>query len=425
MRDIGRSVVANAVDRGDTRAMLARLARRLSAPMALPFVLLAIVALARAQEAPRGGQTSRAGKLTDHDYAFELRAPQGWIVRDEGEMASIVPDAVAGLYSRSGAWIAVIVELMPEGTTLAGMADLLVEGMTLVDREQLARHDTTFVGCPALRMVHRGSIEGLDVVFEHRVFTRADFMYQVVGWSLAADGAEENIAAGIAAFSLVDGEPRLRHRDLSIRDQLGAEWEVHGGTYTSLAYGLTVTPPSGWRLVVGTELDQMEEEAIVGLVRSDDSFFVTVEVEHLRGVAPERYAVDSAAEEWRLLGVEAITTLDPDGLRIEAALLPDQNVAWAKRFACIGGVGVSLTGWALVKDPAAMEVVVPAFASIRAATGDELAATRTRCAAVAQSPAPDSSTPSSGPRRVIDLTCSRTSTSVSRSRCRRMAWPGR
>jgi hypothetical protein len=379
-------VVANGIDRCDTRAMPARLARPFLALIALYFVLIAFGALARAQEAPQSGQTARPGRLTDHDYAFELRAPQGWMIRDETEISSVLPDAVAGLNSRSGAWVGVIVESMPEGTTLAQMADLLVEGMTLVDREQLARQETTFVGCPAIRMLHRGSFEGLDLVFEHRVFIRADFMYQVIGWSLAADGVEENIAAGIAAFSLVDGEPRLRHRDPSIRDQLGVEWEVHGGTYTNLAYGLTVTPPSGWRLVVGMELDQMEEAAIVGLVRSDDNFFVTVEAEHLRGVAPERYTVDSAAEEWRSLGVEAITTLDPEGQRIEAALLPGQNVAWAKRFTCIGGVGVSLTGWALVMDPAAMEVVVPAFLSIRAATVDELAATRQRCAAVAQTP---------------------------------------
>jgi len=214
--------------------------------------------------------------VIDEDYRFKLEWPgKPWKLVAEDEMRQLTPDAVAGVVSDSH-YVAVIVESAP-GATARDFAELVAENMTVEGKELSPIRPTPFAGKEAMSFEVRGRAGGLPMLFCARAFVHQDFAYQVLGWTSAGeDGGCSSFAPVFDAFSLLPGPVKARAVDTSIEDTSGVGWRVASGVFKDAATGIRVTPPPGWRLLVGDELAQINGDADVGLAYANPEVYMVL-----------------------------------------------------------------------------------------------------------------------------------------------------
>ena len=240
---------------------------------------------------PRNDQEQAGPALSDHGYRFSLRAPAGWRLQGETEIGKINASAQAGLMSRQGKILAVLVEQAPVDD-LVLLTDAVVEGIAVHEKQILRVEAVDYCGLPARQFALRGTIQGTDVIFVGRMFLRAGYVYQVIGWgSTLFARSIDDFEEGFAGFGLLEDETvRPRRREHSLADAEGLGWRLRDGAYESVVPGLRLSPPPRWRLVVGAELDGMNTEAHVGMVQGDGQAFMVVISERVSGVDEERFS---------------------------------------------------------------------------------------------------------------------------------------
>jgi len=264
--------------------------------------LLAGVALgavgggAAAQDAPPRDQEATAERIVDRGYLFELERPgPDWRILGEVEARRMLADAVAAAFeTEAGLYAAVIVESAP-GATAADMARIFVKNTEdSLEESQLDEfRPAGLAGRDAVRYVLTGSVEGQRFRYVNTVVAYRDHVYQLLGWGPASavplDGS--CFEPLCEAFALRDGD-RVRPRALGSdrADAAGVGWRLEGGAFRSAAFGLAVDPGDGWRVSVGDDLAQMNEEAEVGLVRVDPEVYLVLIPERIVDVDRAGYA---------------------------------------------------------------------------------------------------------------------------------------
>lgn len=251
----------------------------------LTFVLALTALLSPAagqEDAPKRGQEVFAEEaIRDHDYLFELHRPRGteWRLLAEGEARELTAEAVAALArSPDPVFGAIVIEATPQGAgTLEGMASLIVQSMPLGDKKVESQQAITFKDLPAIRIVVRGTNNGVPLRYVNTIVNHRGFTYQIVG-----GGALSNVAADgstfeplWAAFRFLPGERVLGRKLETVQSGRGVGWRVVDGRFESAASGLIVPPLEGWRTAIDADLDGMSTSAEVGLVGNAPQVFAT------------------------------------------------------------------------------------------------------------------------------------------------------
>lgn len=256
---------------------------------------LAAVALGAAPAAaqdPSGQVLARDGSvLEDLDYRFRLSRPaRGWTLLPEERSREVSPDSLAAAHSNTGMWGAVIAEEAP-GLDLEAFRDTIFENIGAENKERLSDERGTLGALPAWRILSRGEVNGVPVFFRHVIVARGEFVYQIVSWTMAHSAQPPSgLELMESAFSFLDGPAKARRFGSRTRDQDGIGWRVRSGAFESAAYRLRVTPPEGWRLVLGDDLQGMSDDAEVGLEHAGPEAYLVV--------VPEMFdSPDSAAIE--------------------------------------------------------------------------------------------------------------------------------
>lgn len=215
--------------------------------------------------------------LEDLDYRFRLRRPASdWTLLPEERAREVVPDAVAGGHGTTGHWFAVIVEHAP-GASAERLRETVFENIGAEGKQRLEDEAGTLAGVPCWNLTTRGEIEGVPIHFRHVIAVRGEFAYQLICWTPAAGAVpREHFAAVARAFAFLEGDARARRDLRATRDQDGIGWRVREGAFESGAYRLRVKPPEGWRVVVASELLQMNDDAEVGLAHAGPEAYVVV-----------------------------------------------------------------------------------------------------------------------------------------------------
>ncbi len=250
----------------------------------LRYAFAALLALG-AQDGP---QTIEGGALTDHDYRFEIRAPnEDWRLLDQDTVQAILPDHLAGLrgYGRTRGFNMVVFAEALSSLDIDEYADILVGNMMFETSRVLARETVELAGREALRVDVEGDA-GMPVRIALFLLPRDDYYYQVhVSGPAAAADFDGMVDEAISSFSLLEGTVRSRAVVIETADTYGIGQLVENGRFSSLAYDFTVEPPVGYRLSVGDDLRQMSSDAEIGLIGSVPDVYVTVTVEAARGEA--------------------------------------------------------------------------------------------------------------------------------------------
>jgi hypothetical protein len=242
-------------------------------------LLTILIGCAPLPQDPLRGQTIDDQQLVDEDFAFAIaRVEPSWQLLSEREVRAVGAAAQGGAKLPDGRWLAVIAEPLPDGLREDepdALAELVLEGLEIGAREVLERRAIDFKGAPAVRLVVRGQQQGRAFTWVWTVLARADYAYQVLAW---AEGEREpaDLCALHDAVTLLERRPRARAAPADVADRHGNGWRVVSGRFESAACGLVVTPPPGWRLLVGDELAEVNADAEVGLCNDAETCVVVV-----------------------------------------------------------------------------------------------------------------------------------------------------
>ncbi len=232
--------------------------------MRVPLRALAALVLALAPATPVSGD-----ELVDEDYRFRIESPgKEWQLLHEDQARGLCPDAIAGLF-RPGLFMVVIAEHAP-GCELRAMGRTIFESMTgeMEDPVEEGEAELSFQGRAAVRYQFSGSVDEQRFRYQVTLFTNGEYIYQVNCWGLPEvfDRECRALAPVHEAFVLLDGEPTGRRAALATDDTHGVGWLVRDGVFRSAPYRLRVEAPAPWRVVAGSELEDMNADAEVGLL---------------------------------------------------------------------------------------------------------------------------------------------------------------
>jgi hypothetical protein len=244
----------------------------------------------RAEEEKKVTATSTddaTAPIVDEGYRFKLSWPgPGWKLLREKDARHLNQDAVAGL-SNDEVNAVVIVEHAPGGT-LAAFADLII-GNLAIENKQIERTDVTVSGEPAVQFTGSGAISDLQMEIRGIIVSHQEHIYQVIAFAPKGMAGQDVLAKATDAFSFVEGKVERRTVNVVVEDQVGVGWRVEKGVFESAASRLRVAPPAGWRLMVGEELKNSNEDAEIGMAATDLDAYVAVITEPIAEGELETY----------------------------------------------------------------------------------------------------------------------------------------
>lgn len=238
-----------------------------------------------AQDGPAAHRVSAASsadataEVVGEAEGYRLAWPgPGWKMLSRNEARKLVPDAMAGALADRG--IAAVLLIEPAlGRTLGDAVAQLLARLSLrdveVEHNEAVEHGTK----QGRRFVLRGIAEGVSVRYAGWVQLHQGSLYQLIGWgpesAAAADGRW--LDPLVEALSLQGGPVAPERAPAPVDDCVGPGFRVVDGVLESAVAGLRLTPPAGYRLLIGPELALLDPDAVAGLVRRDPDVLV-----HLR-----------------------------------------------------------------------------------------------------------------------------------------------
>jgi hypothetical protein len=211
------------------------------------------------------------------------------------------------------------------------------------------------------------------------VFQHQGFSYQVMAFSPARVETVAKLRRFEQAFSLLPGTVKERTQALTSPDADGPGWRLRGGVFESLVSGLRVEPRGGWRVAIGTEARDLNEDAEFGLVHGNPDAFAVVIVERPPGT-PEEYRerrIAAAGGNWADQERPFTATVAGTEFRLGRymAQLGGADVHYVFGTEEIDGVMVQILAWHIANPPEPAERAIDeALASIHALTDEARAA---------------------------------------------------
>lgn len=291
--------------------------------LAVTALVLAAACGAPAEGEPRRDQERKGARLIDHGYGFAYSALPGWEVLDERGAHEVLPAQVLAVGPHSH-FVAVHSSVAPtpqawvleslDGFGLEGgrLAQLEVDGRTMV----WTTRPCVFGGVP-VRLVlgalaHRGRVLGLTC------------------WRPASDAPRaEELQALWRQVQLLPGDELPRRPAPRSPDEVGVGWRTHDGTFESAAFGLTFSPSPDLVLLVGPELAELHDEAVVGWSQPQLGLSGALIAERAPPERAKAYALQLAKAFVADVGREPAHTvdakLDRASLRLRVYRFPDSS----------------------------------------------------------------------------------------------------
>lgn len=240
-----------------------------------------------------GANQQKPDSIEDRRSCFRLTMPgDGWKLLDEHEAKQLSHSASAGAVKAPNKWGVVIAE-PANGLELKQAAELLQKGNSARDKVLIDSASIEFLHEPAVRYVLEGNVDGTRIRYDSVVVLHRGFLYQVLEWQKATGAKLEadKLEPFQAAFTFLEGTPRVRQEVSAPKDISGIGWELDDGVYRNAAFGFEAAARAPWRLVVGVELQHLGHSAQIGFACADPSIHAILVAE--RAVGAE---VDALAE---------------------------------------------------------------------------------------------------------------------------------
>ncbi len=263
-------------------------------------LLLSVASCSKDNKGPAGDDNKKitldstddaTSPIVDQDYRFRIDWPgTGWKLMRERDARKMSPDALAAaMYTgslRRQAFGVVIVERAP-GAELDSFAQLVIDNLELTGKKVESNELTKYQGKPARRAVITGSMQGMRLRYVNQIFIHQDHVYQVLGGgsqsAVGPDGA--TLQPFFNSFKLLEGKVTGRSNVPDpVRNAHGVGWQLEEGVYQSGLSGMQIKPPAEWRMAVGGELDRMNADAEVGMVRSNPDAYIVFIPERIPGI---------------------------------------------------------------------------------------------------------------------------------------------
>lgn len=167
--------------------------------------------------------------------------------------------------------------------------------MELEGRQVHEFEETRFRERPAVVYLVSGTVHGVRAMYRNVVFANQGYLFQVLAWALEFQADRRTLERFSEAFHVLPGKVEGRSSARAVADVRGVGWRVQDGEFASAVYGLAVEPKGNWRLIVGSELQQVNADAEVGLAHSAPEVFFMVIPERIAGVDPKAF-VESILE---------------------------------------------------------------------------------------------------------------------------------
>ena len=122
-----------------------------------------------------------------------------------------------------------------------------------------------------------GTIQGLRARYANVLVLNEGHLYQILSWTI--DDRPESFEALHElerSFRFLEGPVRGRSVAKEAKDDYGVGWRVREGVFESPAYRLRVQPKENWRLLTGSELENINPDAEVGLQNTANETYVLV-----------------------------------------------------------------------------------------------------------------------------------------------------
>lgn len=273
---------------------------------------------------------------------------------DREDAEAMAPDAFAGLSKGGGVWAVVIAEFAP-GADLNGYLELVSTTTTSLPEAEnpwlgeiaRAKHH----GLAAMERESKVRLSGIDLRFSHRVYQKGDYVFQIVAWGPAINTTGRSLAGVADQFEALPGEVVGRRGAVTLKDADGVGWRQRAGVFESALVGVKVEPKGPWRVVVGSELENLDEVADVGLVSAEPDLYCVLTV--YADVGEDAPAVADDLRAVRTAEMEGTPAGDPVELELAGAPLSlapfDVEMGVTYRFlhgvAIVDGNAVEVQAW--------------------------------------------------------------------------------
>ncbi len=226
-------------------------------------------------------------RIRNEIYRFELVAPNpNWRLLPTAEASDLFPDALAAGISKEDLCGMVIAEESPE-IELEEFANIILGGMNADKVEIVSNERIRFVDREALRFEAKVRIRGVWLRYLYTIFENQGHIFQVLSWAKSSVSAEK-LAEFAQGFEVLPGPITSMVTARPLEDCHGVGWFLRDGFYHYPGLLLTIKPDRYWRVVIEDELVDMDADATVGLVREKPDVCLTLSVERITGVDPEK-----------------------------------------------------------------------------------------------------------------------------------------
>ncbi len=226
------------------------------------------------------------GASISESYRFALRPDAEWSLATREQLRSFGGPPAAAAYYRGGDGFGIVVVESMAGTDLERAAELTVGAFAADNRTLEEQTSVRYRGYPAIHQVITGRVEGMPVRWTNLLFLHQAHLYRLTVWGRDLDAP--GVASFRALFALLDGA--VQRPPQTTPDAVGVDWRLEGGRFESIAADITVRAGEHWRVVVGDELDQLNDRAVVGLRHAEPDVYVVVLSEHVPEQQRERVA---------------------------------------------------------------------------------------------------------------------------------------
>ncbi|HZO13922.1 MAG TPA: hypothetical protein VFB62_11710 [Polyangiaceae bacterium] len=218
---------------------------------------LALLVLATA--CGEGQAASPQAPVVDERHGFELVSPgEGWTLLSADKAKLLHPDALAGATSRDITAV-VMMERMPR-VALERYAGRVADAIVLEERTIEQRESTRVGDADGWRISLSGKRGAVDLRFGVLVAQRGEYAYRLLAWG---DKSVEAVDF-TPVFEALSLRETAAMREEATPPRQGVDWRIHGRDFESVALGLRVKAPDGWRIAV-----EEGPDADVALVRGD------------------------------------------------------------------------------------------------------------------------------------------------------------
>ena len=210
-------------------------------------------------------------------YRVQINQPNArWRLLSRDRARRLSPLAIGGAIDPGRSFGLVLIESVAS-LKLEEYAQALMDHSPLKEVLVEEALEVKYQGHDAIKLTYSGDTQGARYRYVSYVFFKERYAYQVSAGGAVGMTDLEALEAFAQAVIILSGPVKSMSADQTrVEDQVGIGWRVERGAFEGVYPPVRITPPKGWRLVVGDELKLISAEAVVGLARVNPEVWVVI-----------------------------------------------------------------------------------------------------------------------------------------------------